>query len=89
MEGKVPVETEPGSGSFGKGDLATFLRALQFVRDIQEDVKKHYTFRRRPGDIGALPEIEAAPDLGEIIAEKISRVRLCFHRPDQSSSKLR
>jgi uncharacterized cupin superfamily protein len=45
LEGRVTVETENGSVSFGAGDFVTFPRGLRCVWDIKEAVRKHYAFR--------------------------------------------
>jgi uncharacterized cupin superfamily protein len=44
LEGKVTVETEGGSVSFGPGDLVVFPQGLSCVWKVEEAVRKHYTF---------------------------------------------
>lgn len=45
LEGKVTVTTKDGkSVNFGAGDLVVFPQGLSCVWDIQEPVRKHYSF---------------------------------------------
>ena len=44
LEGRVTVETDEGSVSFGPGDLVVFPEGLSCVWKVEEAVRKHYTF---------------------------------------------
>ena len=46
LEGKVTVKDRPGddSVSFGPGDLVVFPVGLKCIWQVEEPVKKHYTF---------------------------------------------
>ena len=44
LEGRVTVETEGGSVSFGKGDLVVFPKGLSCVWNVHEAVRKHFEF---------------------------------------------
>ncbi|MDH7503225.1 MAG: cupin domain-containing protein [Verrucomicrobiia bacterium] len=44
LEGKVTVEAEGKSVSFGKGDLVVFPQGLSCVWKVAEPVRKHYRF---------------------------------------------
>lgn len=44
LEGRVTVEAEGHSVSFGPGDLVIFPRGLDCVWNVTEPVKKHYRF---------------------------------------------
>ena len=45
LEGKVRVDLDDGgSVEFGKGDLVTFAKGVGCKWDVQEPIRKHYTF---------------------------------------------
>ena len=44
LEGKVTVQTDEGSVTFGKGDLVIFPEGLSCVWRVEEAVRKHYKF---------------------------------------------
>lgn len=44
LEGRVTVEAEGKSVSFGKGDLVVFPQGLSCVWKVAEPVRKHYRF---------------------------------------------
>jgi hypothetical protein len=44
LEGKVTVQTNEESVTFGKGDLVVFPEGLSCVWRVEEAVKKHYNF---------------------------------------------
>jgi len=44
LEGKVTVQTNEGSVTFGKGDLVVFPEGLFCVWRVEEAVRKHYNF---------------------------------------------
>jgi uncharacterized cupin superfamily protein len=45
LEGRVTVETQDGKKvDFGKGDYVRFPAGLKCTWDIQEPVRKHYSF---------------------------------------------
>jgi uncharacterized cupin superfamily protein len=44
LEGRVTVEAEGQSVSFGAGDLVVFPQGLSCVWNVQEPVRKHYRF---------------------------------------------
>lgn len=44
LEGRVTVEAEGRSVSFGKGDLVVFPQGLSCVWKVAEPVRKHYRF---------------------------------------------
>ncbi|MBF0254294.1 MAG: cupin domain-containing protein [Candidatus Omnitrophica bacterium] len=44
LAGRVTVETDRGSVSFGEGDFVTFEKGLSCVWDVSEAVRKHYRF---------------------------------------------
>jgi uncharacterized cupin superfamily protein len=44
LEGRVTVETEEGSVSFGPGDLVVLPEGLSCVWKVEEAVRKHYRF---------------------------------------------
>lgn len=44
LEGKVTVETEYETVTFGAGDFVTFPAGLSCVWDVKEPVRKHYNF---------------------------------------------
>jgi len=43
-EGKVTVDTDEGSVTFGAGDLVTFPKGLQCTWHVHETIRKVYTF---------------------------------------------
>jgi len=45
LEGKVRVKTDEETVEFGPGDLVTFPKGLSCEWQIEEPVRKHYTFR--------------------------------------------
>jgi uncharacterized cupin superfamily protein len=45
IEGRVTVEYEGGSVSFGAGDLCVFPEGLSCVWKVTEPVRKHYVFK--------------------------------------------
>ena len=44
LEGRVTVEAEGQSVSFGKGDFVVFPKGLKCVWKVTEPVRKHYRF---------------------------------------------
>ena len=44
LEGKVTVETDEGSVTFGAGDFVSFPKGLACVWEVHEPVRKHYRF---------------------------------------------
>ena len=44
-EGKVTVDYDGGSVSFGTGDMVTFPKGLSCVWKVSAPVKKHYVFK--------------------------------------------
>lgn len=42
LEGRVTVETDEGSVSFGKGDMVVFSEGLSCVWKVEKPVRKHY-----------------------------------------------
>lgn len=44
LEGRVTVEAEGESVSFGKGDLVVFPQGLSCMWKVAEPVRKHYRF---------------------------------------------
>ena len=45
LEGKVRVDLDDGgSVEFGKGDLVTFAQGVGCKWDVQEPIRKHYSF---------------------------------------------
>ena len=44
IEGKVTIADDKGSVSFGSGDFVIFPQDLDCVWNVEEAVKKHYSF---------------------------------------------